>query len=48
MNKVDMKKANFVARQRKVAKIQPSFMIVYAGLILISVSLLLSMWVTHF
>lgn len=42
MDKVDMQKANLVARLRKVVIIQQSFLIAYGGLILLTIVFLFS------
>lgn len=42
MDKVDMEKANLVARLRKVVKIQQTFLIAYGGLILLTIAFLFS------
>ncbi len=45
MDKMDMEKVNVGLRQRKAIKIQQSFLIVYGGLVLITIGLVLTMWV---
>ncbi len=48
MDKVDMKKANVGVRQRKVAKIRQSSLIVYGGFVVLTIGLTLTMWAVDF
>ncbi len=44
MDKLNLEKVIVGVRQRKVAKIQQSFWIVYGSLVLITIGLILTMW----
>ena len=48
MDKMYLEKVNVRLRQRKVAKIQQSFLIAYGGFVLVTVGLFLTTWVADF
>ena len=48
MDKMNLEMVNVGVRQRKVAKIQQSFLIAYGGFVLLTICLVLTMWVADF
>ncbi len=48
MDKMDMELANVAVRQRKVVKIQQSFLIAYGGFVVLTIALFLTTWVADF
>ncbi len=48
MDKMNLESVNIRLRQRKVAKIQQSFLIAYGGFIVLTIGLTFTMWVADF
>ena len=48
MDKMNLEMVKVGVRQRKVAKIQQSFLIAYGGFVVLTVGLLLTTWVADF
>ena len=48
MDNMYLEKVNVAVRQRKVAKIQQSFLIAYGGFVTLTIGLFLTTWVADF